>query len=102
MHRFENLTDQTRVILFCDVARPIRSPVVRALNRWVIRHLVGMTATKNVEGEKVGLANRLFGVVYPLRVPLRRFKNANRRLYYLIKYLAIAGALYLALFGLAA
>src|SRR5437899_2795777 len=60
VHRFENLTDETRIILFCDVERPLRTRVMRALNRFVIRHVVAMTATKNVEGETVGLANRIF------------------------------------------
>jgi beta-hydroxylase len=99
VHRFENLTDQPRIIFFADVERPIRNPAVRALNRWVIRHVVGMSATKNLEGEPVGLANRVFGVLYRVRRPLKRIKKANRTVYYALKYGLIVGVLYLALFA---
>jgi len=99
VHRFENLTDETRIILFCDVERPLRTRVMRALNRFVIRHVVAMTATKNVEGETVGLANRIFSYVYLTRAPVKRFKKANRRLYYALKYALIASALWIAVFG---
>jgi beta-hydroxylase len=99
VHRFQNLTDQDRIILFCDVERPIPNPVMRAVNRWVIRNLVGMTATKNVEGERVGLANRVFGFVYQFRAPLKRMKKANRTVYYALKYGLILAVL--ALFLLA-
>jgi beta-hydroxylase len=99
VHWFENKTDQSRIILFCDVERPIRNPVVRALNRFAIRHVVGMTATKNVEGEKVGLANRVFAVVFRARAPLKRLKKANRTLYYAVKYGLMIAGLYLLLFA---
>ena len=72
---------------------------MRALNRFVIRHVVAMTATKNVEGETVGLANRIFSYVYLTRAPVKRFKKANRRLYYAVKYALIASALWIAVFG---
>ncbi len=99
VHRFENLTDETRIILFCDLERPLRTPLMRALNRFVIRHVMGMTATKNVDGERVGLANRAFGRVYGLRTPFRRFKKRNRRAYYAIKYALILVVVWLAVFG---
>jgi beta-hydroxylase len=99
IHHFENRTDQTRIILFCDFERPIRSRIVRAINRWVIAHILPITATKNLEGETVGLANRAFAVIYPARNPFRRFKKANRRLYYLLKYATMLGMIGLALIG---
>jgi beta-hydroxylase len=99
VHWFENQTDHSRIILFCDVERPLRNPLVRALNRFAIRHVVGMTATKNVEGEKVGLANRVFAVLYRVRPALKKLKTANRTLYYAMKYALMLGALYLLLFA---
>ena len=35
MHYAENTTGDTRIILFCDVERPLRSRVMTAVNRWV-------------------------------------------------------------------
>ncbi|MBI3770711.1 MAG: aspartyl/asparaginyl beta-hydroxylase domain-containing protein [Deltaproteobacteria bacterium] len=99
VHRFENRTDQTRIILFCDVERPLRTAVMRALNGFVIRHIVGLTASKNVDGEEVGLANRVFEHVYRTRAPLKRFKKANRQVYYALKYALIVAVLWVAVFG---
>lgn len=99
VHRFENLTDETRIILFCDLERPLWTPVMRAVNRFVIRHIVGMTASTNVDGEKLGLANRVFGRVYEMRTPFRRFKKRNRSAYYAIKYTFILLVVWLAVFG---
>jgi beta-hydroxylase len=99
VHHFENRTDEPRVILFCDFERPIRNPVVRAVNRWVIDHILPLTATKNVTGEKVGFANRVFDVIYPVRGPLRSFKKSHRLTYYVLKYLTLVATLGLLLFG---
>ena len=99
VHHFENRTDQTRIILFCDFERPIRNPLMRAINRWAIAHVLPLTATKNVEGEEVGLANRVFGSVYAMRTPFRTFKKAHRGLYYTLKYATMVAALALLLLG---
>ena len=99
VHRFENLTDETRIILFCDVERPLRTPVMRAVNRFVIRYIVGMTASTNVEGEHLGFANRVFEHLYEMRTPFRRFKKRNRSAYYAIKYALIVLVVWLAVFG---
>ena len=46
VHYAENTTSDTRIILFCDVERPLRTRVMTAVNRWVCRHLVRQTKTK--------------------------------------------------------
>jgi beta-hydroxylase len=99
VHHFENRTDETRIILFCDFERPIRNRVMRAVNRWVIARILPLTATRNVEGEKVGFANRVFAVLYPARRPLRSFKKAHRRIYYVFKYLMLVATVGLVLLG---
>jgi beta-hydroxylase len=99
VHHFENRTDQSRIILFCDFERPIRNPLMRAINRWAIANVLPLTATKNVEGEEVGLANRVFGAVYAMRTPFRTFKKAHRRLYYTLKYATMVAAVALLLLG---
>ena len=99
VHHFENRTDETRIILFCDFERPIRNPAMRAFNHWVMAKILPLTATKNLEGEDVGLANRFFAVLYPARNPFRRFKNAHRQLYYVLKYIGMVGTLAVALVG---
>jgi beta-hydroxylase len=97
IHRFQNLTDQPRIILFADIERPIANGLVRALNRFVIRHVVGITASRNAAGEPVGFANRLFPWFRRARAPLRRLREANRPAYLALKWGVLAGVLALAL-----
>src|SRR5271166_1235307 len=90
IHYAENKTDKTRLILFCDIARPLRGAIPRAANRFISNHIVKATATSNVEGEKVGIANRAFGAVYQVRLLGKRLKHWNRKVYYSLKYALVA------------
>ncbi len=94
IHSVRNDTDESRVILFCDVARPIRDPVMRAINRFVTNHIVKITAAQNTEAEQVGLINGVSGWVYKAKTFFERIKKANRRLYYAGKYVLIAALIY--------
>lgn len=95
LHTAENTTDQTRIILFADIERPLHTAAVRAINRWISRHIVKETATENGEGDRVGLFNRAFGYVYRIRLVGKRVRAWNRKAYYAMKYavvgLVIAG-----------
>ena len=94
IHSAENTTDHQRIVLFCDVERPIKNRVVRAINRWVSRHIIKASATQNVEGEKVGALNHIFSYVYHVRLLGKRIKKWNRHVYYVIKWGLIGGLLY--------
>jgi len=94
IHRAENRTDQDRIILFCDVERPLRTPVMRAINRFITGHVLRVTASRNVATEQIGLVNRVSGLVHQLRQVLTRVKKANRSVYYTVKYAMWAGILY--------
>jgi beta-hydroxylase len=86
VHYAENTTDQTRIILFCDVERPLRSRVMTSINRWVSRRLIKETATENEPGEPIGVVNRIFGYVYHVRLLGKRMKAWNKSAYYALKY----------------
>ncbi|NBB92216.1 MAG: lipid A hydroxylase LpxO [Gammaproteobacteria bacterium] len=90
IHRVENDTDQYRIILFCDVERPIRNSVVRAINRFMIHYVVKASATRNVPGEKVGFLNRIFAGFDAAGERFQRVKKWNRTVYYTGKYLLFA------------
>ncbi|HXE54017.1 MAG TPA: hypothetical protein VN541_13430 [Tepidisphaeraceae bacterium] len=94
-----NDTDQDRIILFCDVARPIRNPIVRAINRFVTNHIVKVTTTQNTADEKVGILNKVSSSIYALKNFFQRIKKANRRVYYAGKYALFGGLLYLVFFA---
>jgi beta-hydroxylase len=90
IHRAENRTDQPRLILFCDVERPLRTPVMRGLNRFIAHHVLRVTSSRNAPDERLGLVNQLAGGVYQLRKLFRRAKKTNRTLYYALKYALFA------------
>jgi beta-hydroxylase len=88
IHSVNNETDQTRVILFCDLARPTRMPM-RAINRFVTHHIVKATAAQNVDTEKVGVLNKISSTIFRLRDFFQAVKKWNRRAYYAMKYTAM-------------
>jgi len=98
IHTPVNDTDAARIILFCDVMRPLRFAPVAALNRFVVQHLVKATATRNEDGDKVGALNKVFGGVYRTRLLGKKLKAKSRPTYYALKWALIAGGLYLIFF----
>jgi len=86
IHYAENTTDQTRIILFCDIERPLRSRILTAVNRWVSRHIIKETATENEAGERIGVVNKVFGYLYHVRLLGKRMKAWNKNVYYAFKY----------------
>ncbi len=93
LHYAENTTSDDRIILFCDVERPLKTRAMTAVNRWVSRNIINESATQNEEGERVGWVNRVFGYVYHVRLAGKRMKAWNKRVYYAVKYLLIGGIL---------
>ena len=64
-----------------------------AINRWVSHHIVKASATQNVEGENVGVLNKVFGKLYEIHLGRPAVKKWNRKVYYTLKYsLTVAGA----------
>ena len=94
IHTAENRTDQARVILFCDVERPLNNPLARAFNRLVGRTLAAASASRNRPGEPLGVLNHLFRYVYAVRRAGKWLKAYNRRLYYGLKYTLMLGLAY--------
>ena len=93
VHYAENTTGDTRIILFCDVERPLKTRFMTNMNRWVMHHIVKATTTQNVDGEKVGFVNKAFAFIYPIRMVGKRMKAWNRRVYYTVKYALVAALL---------
>ena len=91
IHRARNDADTDRIILFCDVERPMRFRFATWFNRLFARVVVSASQTRNVEGEKVGFINKLFGGVYQLRKVGKWLKEKSIVTYYAIKYALFAG-----------
>ena len=90
VHWVENKTDSTRVILLCDLERPLRSRVMTAINHRVSTFMGAITASPNEANEPTGAINRLFAALRRNRERSSGFKQRHRRLFKTIKF---AGAL---------
>ena len=60
VHWVKNETDITRVILFCDIERPLTSRLMTRINRWVSAQLGKATAPQNTDDERVGGINKAY------------------------------------------
>jgi beta-hydroxylase len=91
IHYAENQSGRTRLILFCDVERPMRYRWTQAINRWFGRHLIGAAASPNEAGDRTGGLNKLFKYIYAIRVVGKRLKAWNRYVYYAVKWTLFGG-----------
>lgn len=91
VHRAENSSDKDRIILFCDVERPMKYRWAQTMNRWLARNFIAAGASPNMDGDRTGALNRAFGYFYRLRLPAKALRERNKTLYYTLKYAALAG-----------
>jgi beta-hydroxylase len=91
IHWAENRTGTPRMILFADIERPLTNRVVRALNRWVSVHVIKASASANVDGERIGAFNRVFGFFDRIETSRRRLKTWSKPAYYVVKWGVIVG-----------
>jgi beta-hydroxylase len=94
IHRAENKTDVTRVILFCDIERPLSSRIMTWLNRGFRNTVIRASQTENAPGDHIGLLNRIFSVAYHVRLVGKRIKSRSKLAHYTLKWLIIGGLLY--------
>lgn len=94
LHYARNDSDQNRIILFLDIKRPVKLFLVDWINEAFSRLVMAASATKNLDGDRVGLLNRVFGPFYRLRIQGKKLKAFNRPLYYLAQYTIYAALIY--------
>jgi beta-hydroxylase len=97
MHWAENRTDQTRIILFCDIERPLTNRLIAGINHFFKNTFIRASQTENVEGDRIGVLNRIFSVAYYIRLPAKALKRKSKTLYYIVKWAVFGGLLYLLL-----
>lgn len=89
VHWAQNASEETRIILFCDVERPMKWPWAQAVNRWVGAKIMSAASSPNDEGDRVGGINRIFKYVNRARDAGQHLKKCNRTLYYALKHTLI-------------
>jgi beta-hydroxylase len=92
IHWAENRSGSNRIILFCDVERPMRYRWAQAVNRWLGRTMVTAASSPNEMGDQTGGINKAFRFVWVAGQYRRRFKAWNRTVYYATKALLILSA----------
>jgi beta-hydroxylase len=95
VHTAENRTPVTRLILLCDIERPLSNPVVRWLNHFVGHRMVRAAASPNQVGDKEGFLSTFFQYVHVLQTYGRRVKQWHYPTYWIAKKIILIGILYL-------
>ncbi len=85
VHWATNGSDRTRIILFCDIERPMKWRWAQRINHWIGQSLMSAAASPNNDADRTGAINRLFKYVSAARDAGQRLKKRNRKLYYLLK-----------------
>lgn len=97
VHHAANETPTDRLVLFCDVERPLRGRMARTANRWVGDHLMRASRSRNEQGERIGAVNVAFGQVYKVRLLGKRLKARSVPAYYVVKFALLAALVWLVL-----
>jgi beta-hydroxylase len=100
VHWVENKTDQTRVILFADVERPLRTRWMSTINHRVGAFMGKITASPNSDAgvEKTGFVNRLYAFSQrkgPMHAWKKGVKSRHKKIYKVGKYVGILAMLWL-------
>ena len=93
LHWAINNTDKTRIILMCDIERPMKYRWAMAVNRWIARVVLTAGSSPNETGDQTGGINKIFRFFWAAGQYRRKLKNFSKPLYLLIKLLLIAGLL---------
>ena len=84
LHFVKNNSDQSRLILMCEVERPM-SMMGRIVN-WPYKQIITAFTVPNTELDKRGFANRTFQTLMPLFEKSKTLKETNLFLYKILKY----------------
>ncbi|MBX8555375.1 aspartyl/asparaginyl beta-hydroxylase domain-containing protein [Pseudomonas cichorii] len=89
VHWVKNETQTTRVILFCDVERPLTNGFMTRINRSVSAFLGRATAPQNLDDERVGGINRAYAFSKrfsdSFSGKVKQFKRQNPKAYRIMR-----------------
>lgn len=91
IHWAINGSESNRIILFCDVERPMRFCWAQAINRFLGRTLMTAASSPNETGDQTGLVSKLFKISFYMGQYRRRFKAWNKTAYKITKFGLIIG-----------
>lgn len=94
---FVHFRGRMRIILFCDVDRPLHTTPMRGFNRWFGLMLGRATAVRNEAGEPLGFVNRIFFLAHHAGEIRKRVKRFNKPRYHSLKFVLACGTAYVLL-----
>ncbi|HYG41437.1 MAG TPA: lipid A hydroxylase LpxO [Bordetella sp.] len=86
VHEAYNTTDVNRIILFCDVERPMKWRWAEAFNRWFGRVVMSAASSPNDGGDQTGAINKLTHAHWVIDQKRKQFKAWNRTVYKATKW----------------
>lgn len=84
IHYAKNNTDQYRLILMCDIERPMHT--LGLFINFLYKQLARLTVVPNLEEDKRGFVNIIFSSLAPLLQKSKQLKQTNRKAYLILKY----------------
>ena len=101
VHWVKNETDKTRVILFCDIERPLSNRLMTRINRSISAFLGRATAPQNLDDERVGGINQAYAwsknACDKFSGAVKQWKRSNPKAYRVLR--PVLAAVVLALLG---
>ncbi|WP_194722401.1 lipid A hydroxylase LpxO [Noviherbaspirillum malthae] len=98
IHWARNESESDRIILFCDIERPMRYRWAQAINRFLGRTMMTAASSPNETGDQLGGVNKVFRISWLMGQYRRRFKAWNRNVYHVTKGALIIAALALIIY----
>ncbi len=93
IHEAHNKTNTDRIILFCDVERPMRYRWAQAVVRFIGNTLITAASSPNTGNDQTGIINKLFQYVWLAGQYRRRLKRWNRTVYKITKVVLIVAVI---------
>ncbi|CFP58271.1 dioxygenase [Bordetella pertussis] len=90
VHEAHNKSEGNRIILFCDVERPLKWRWAEAFNRWFGRVVMSAASSPNDAGDQTGAINKLTHAHWVIDQKRKQFKAWNRTVYKATKWGLIA------------
>ena len=93
MHWAENRSEGNRIVLFCDVERPMTNGFAQWLNHWLGKNVVAAASSPNNEGDPRGMISKLFKISFYAGKYRRAFRDWNPTFYKVLKFGLMIGVL---------
>ena len=93
IHEAHNTTQADRIILFCDVERPMQYRWAQAINKFLGSTLITAASSPNKQGDQTGIINRLFQYAWVVGQYRKKLKRWNRTVYNIVRVTLVVAVL---------